>query len=104
MREGTDSTASSTSEDVAASDESALVDAVALTPVSVAIEADQSGFQLYSGGVFDDAECGTTLDHGVLVVGYTGEPDSARAMRHAKRSLAPSLARPHLSPEPLSFR
>lgn len=45
------------------------VQAVANQPVSVAIEADQRPFQLYSGGVFD-AECGTALNHGVLVVGY----------------------------------
>lgn len=43
-------------------------------PVSVAIEADQTSFQLYVGGVYDDVECGTTLDHGVLVVGYGVEP------------------------------
>lgn len=43
--------------------------AVTNQPVSVAIEADERPFQLYSGGVFDEA-CGTALDHGVLVVGY----------------------------------
>lgn len=38
-------------------------------PVSIAIEADQSSFQQYTGGVLT-AACGTGLDHGVLLVGY----------------------------------
>merc|ERR1719398_164087 len=52
------------------SNEADLLDAVANTgPVSVAIEADQMAFQLYSGGVLSSG-CGTNLDHGVLAVGY----------------------------------
>jgi len=49
--------------------ESALLNAVNIEPISVAIEADQSGFQNYKSGIFSGA-CGKNLDHGVLTVGY----------------------------------
>lgn len=55
--------------DVPQNDEAALAQAVAEQPVSVAIEADQPGFQFYKNGIFN-AACGTNLDHGVLAVGY----------------------------------
>eukprot|EP00727_Mastigamoeba_balamuthi_P006684 m51a1_g2636 putative cysteine peptidase precursor (312) ;mRNA; r:583622-584557 len=42
-------------------------------PLSVAIEADQSVFQSYSSGILDSTRCGTTLDHGVTLVGYGTE-------------------------------
>jgi len=52
------------------SDEAGLLDAVSnVGPISVAIEADQSSFQLYSSGVLT-GDCGTSLDHGVLAVGF----------------------------------
>jgi len=60
----------SSHKDVPANDEASLMAAVATTPVSVAIEADTSVFQLYKSGVLTSSACGTTLDHGVLVVGY----------------------------------
>ena len=50
----------------------AQVAAVALGPVSVAIEADKPAFQHYRNGTFD-APCGAKLDHGVLLVGYTAD-------------------------------
>jgi len=55
--------------DVARGSESALMSAVNQQPVSIAIEADQSGFQHYKSGVFT-GPCGKSLDHGVLLVGY----------------------------------
>lgn len=51
-------------------DEDALQQAVYTSPVSIAIEADTSIFQSYSSGVMDSVSCGTSLDHGVLVVGW----------------------------------
>ena len=56
--------------DVKSGDENALLAAVANQPVSIAIEADKSAFQMYKGGVLDNPACGTKLDHGVLVVGF----------------------------------
>jgi len=56
--------------DVQSGNENALKNAVGTVgPVSIAIEADQRGFQFYSNGVFS-GKCGQQLDHGVLVVGY----------------------------------
>jgi len=57
--------------DVTQNSEPALKAAVALHPVSVAIEADKQVFQFYKTGVLKaSAGCGTKLDHGVLAVGY----------------------------------
>jgi C1A family cysteine protease len=59
--------------DVKPNDQLSLKGAVFQQPVAVAIEADTRYFQSYSGGVLDASTCGTTLDHGVLVVGYGTE-------------------------------
>ena len=56
--------------DVAGSNQLALKEAVSNGPVSIAIEADTRYFQSYSSGVLTSSTCGTTLDHGVLIVGY----------------------------------
>lgn len=55
--------------EVVANQTVALAEAVATQPVSICVEADQSGFQFYSSGVFN-GKCGTNLDHGILLVGY----------------------------------
>lgn len=54
--------------DVAKS-ESALQTAVAQQPTSVAIDAGSRTFQSYQSGVYTGS-CGTSLNHGVLAVGY----------------------------------
>lgn len=43
---------------------------LAQKPISVSIEASNSIFHLYTGGVITSEECGTNLDHAVLAVGY----------------------------------
>lgn len=50
--------------------DSAMMTAIAQQPVSIAVEADESTFQLYKSGVFT-GKCGTSLDHAVALVGYT---------------------------------
>lgn len=58
--------------DVKANSPADLAAAVAEGPVSVAIDAASILFQLYHGGIMKRF-CGTSLDHGVLVVGYGTE-------------------------------
>lgn len=59
--------------DVPSQDQVSLQEAVYVSPVSVAIEADTSVFQFYKSGILTSEMCGTELDHGVLVVGYGTE-------------------------------
>merc|ERR1740117_1205525 len=64
--------------DVPPGKKTALVAALAMQPISVAIQADQFVFQFYKGGVLTDDSCGKAgqLDHGVLAVGYGSDLDT----------------------------
>jgi len=55
-------------QNVAASNDAAMALALASGPVTVAVQASTSSWQLYKSGVLASA-CGTALDHAVLVVG-----------------------------------
>jgi C1A family cysteine protease len=72
--------------DVTPNNEAQLLSAVNIGPVSVAIEADKSVFQSYTGGVLDSAFCGTQLDHGVLIVGYGTDAASGKDYWTVKNS------------------
>jgi len=78
----------STFKDVTPNNQDALKAAVALGPVSIAIEADQGCFQGYSSGVLSNSACacGTNLDHGVLLVGYGFDTASNMSFWKVKNS------------------
>ena len=55
---------------VPANNAAQLKAALAKQPVSVAVQADSSVFRNYKSGVLTGTACGTSLNHGVLAVGY----------------------------------
>jgi len=73
--------------DVTSGSETALAAAASKQPVSVAIDASHTSFQLYKQGVYHDVFCSATkLDHGVLVVGFGTDTTSKKAYWIVKNS------------------
>jgi C1A family cysteine protease len=69
----------------------ALVAAVAMQPISIAVEASQFVFQFYKTGVITDDSCGANgaIDHGVLAVGYGTDLDTQEPYFLVKNSWGP---------------
>lgn len=42
-------------------------------PICVAVQAGSRAFQMYRGGILNDRNCGTRLDHAITAVGYGTE-------------------------------
>ena len=75
--------------DIYPRNENILKRAVAQQPVSIAIQANLTSFRFYSKGVYSDPNCGTQLDHGVLLVGYGTDEDSGLDYWLMKNSWGP---------------
>jgi len=63
---------------VPSKNEAQLLTYLTKQPVSVAIDASHQSFQLYSSGIYYEPVCSSTsLDHGVLAIGYGSNGASA---------------------------
>lgn len=78
--------------DVPAGKEKSMLAALAMQPISVAVQADQFVFQFYKGGVLTDSSCGKEgqLDHGVLAVGYGSDLETNEPYFVVKNSWGPT--------------
>ena len=74
--------------DVPPGKEKALLAAIAMQPISIAIEASTMSFQFYKTGVIVDNSCGSngSIDHGVLAVGYGTDLDTQQPYFLVKNS------------------
>ena len=61
---------SSTYINVTSSSSSALLSAIVLQPVAVGVYANPNIWKAYAGGTVSDANCGTSINHFVLAIGY----------------------------------
>lgn len=61
--------------DIVPNNEYILKRVVAQQPVSAAIQANLLSFRFYSNGIYSDPNCGTNLDHGILIIGYGHDKD-----------------------------
>nr|AAX51228.1 cathepsin L-like cysteine protease [Uronema marinum] len=57
---------------VAANSPDSIYNALVKQPLSILVDASSSVFQHYGSGVINSTACGTTLNHAINVVGYSG--------------------------------
>ncbi|XP_061165780.1 procathepsin L-like [Saccostrea echinata] len=56
--------------DLPKSEQKLMVAVATVGPISAAIDATQRSFQLYKGGVYDEPNCKSQVDHSLVIVGY----------------------------------
>lgn len=56
-------------------DEEIMKQWVSRTPVAVGVCGLAKSFLMYTGGIYDDPQCGDTLNHALLIVGYGTTPN-----------------------------
>jgi len=68
--------------------EDAMMSAIHIQPLSILLAGDHKPFQYYAGGVLDtDAgDCGTVLDHAVLLTGYGTDSQTGKQYWTVKNS------------------
>lgn len=47
-----------------------LKEAVSIRPVVIGVEADNFVFQFYQSGIITGSDCGTSMNHAILIIGY----------------------------------
>ena len=55
---------------IAANNPTAHIAALQNGPVTIALAANASVFQLYKSGILSGTACGTVMDHAITMIGY----------------------------------
>ena len=53
----------------------AIIEALQYGPVTAAVAADNQVFTFYSQGILNSSDCGTSINHAILIVGYGNDTE-----------------------------